>query len=377
MLASAREKWPPLGAQEKANDLDWGFHPKFSISLKPTSLYSQARPQNFDGSVEAMVACIRPVYEKVLESGGSLCIDMESYQYKDLSLAVFKRLRADYPAHSHLAVAMQAYLVDTDRDLAQLLDWSTSEGLPVSVRLVKGAYWDHEVMRARQNGWDIPVYTSKSETDAAFERNARFILEHHPTAFLACGTHNIRSIAAVMEAAKALGMPDDRYEFQVLYGMAEPIRRVLTRMTGRVRLYCPYGPILPGMAYLVRRLLENTANQSFLRLVFAETKDVAQPSCRSCGSGDRTEARFGGPFRLHATAGTPSEDKTRGLSRSSVPSSINRRPISPKRKSAASLRRQYRRSDKRWAEPVLFSSTARTGPPMMSSLPLIPLTPAR
>ncbi|HTZ40933.1 MAG TPA: proline dehydrogenase family protein, partial [Syntrophales bacterium] len=86
--------------------------------------------------------------------------------------------------------------------------------------------------------------------------------------------HNIRSIAAVMEAAKSLGVPDDRYEFQVLYGMAEPIRRLLTRTSGRVRLYCPCGPILPGMAYLVRRLLENTANQSFLRLVFAETKDV-------------------------------------------------------------------------------------------------------
>ena len=273
-LASARKKWPSLGVQGKANDLDWGFHPKFSISLKPTSLYSQARPQNFDGSVEAMVARIRPVYEKVLMSGGSLCIDMESYQYKDLSLAVFKRLRAEYPGHPHLAVAMQAYLVDTDRDLAQLLDWSASAGLPISIRLVKGAYWDYEVMRARQNGWDIPVYMGKSETDAAFERHAHFILESHPAAFLACGSHNIRSIAAVMETAKALGVPDDRYEFQVLYGMAEPIRRILTQTTGRVRLYCPYGPILPGMAYLVRRLLENTANQSFLRLVFAETKDV-------------------------------------------------------------------------------------------------------
>jgi RHH-type transcriptional regulator, proline utilization regulon repressor / proline dehydrogenase / delta 1-pyrroline-5-carboxylate dehydrogenase len=272
-LASAKRKWSPLGTLEKGNDLDWGFHPKFSVSLKPTSLYSQAKPQNFTGSVEAMVACIRPVYEKVLISGGSLCIDMESYQFKDLSLAVYKRLRAEYAAHSHLALAMQAYLVDTDRDLGQLLDWSTTEGLPVTIRLVKGAYWDHEVMRALQNGWDVPVHMNKSETDAAFERQALLVLSHS-SAYLACGTHNIRSIAAVMEGAKALGVPDNRYEFQVLYGMAEPIRRVLTRTSGRVRVYCPYGPILYGMAYLVRRLLENTANQSFLRLVFSETKDV-------------------------------------------------------------------------------------------------------
>ncbi|MBP1748544.1 MAG: putA [Deltaproteobacteria bacterium] len=281
-LGPARKEWSPLGAEQKTNDLDWGFHPKFSVSLKPTSLYSQGRPQNFDGSVEGMVARVRPVYEKVLENGGSLCIDMESYQYKDLSLEVFKRLRAEYPAHPHLALAMQAYLLDTDRDLAQLLDWSVSHGLPICIRLVKGAYWDYEVIRARQNSWDIPVFMSKSETDAAFERQALLILKHHPTAFLACGTHNIRSIAAVMEAAKALGVPDHRYEFQVLYGMAEPIRRLLARITGRVRLYCPYGPILPGMAYLVRRLLENTANQSFLRLVFADKMDIlgllAEPS---------------------------------------------------------------------------------------------------
>ncbi len=273
VLSRAGSEWPPLGVPEKTNDLDWGSHPKFSISLKPTSLYSQARPVDFDNSVEAVVMRIRPVYEKVLESGGSLCIDMESYQYKDLSLEVFKRLRAGYPDRSHLAVAIQAYLPDTDNDLRQLLDWSEKQGLPVSIRLVKGAYWDHEVMRARQNGWDIPVYMNKSETDAAFERNALRVLSH-PTSYLACASHNIRSIAAVMETARSLGVPDSRYEFQMLYGMAEPIQRVLARITGRVRLYCPCGQIVPGMAYLVRRLLENSANQSFLRLAFAERKDV-------------------------------------------------------------------------------------------------------
>jgi RHH-type proline utilization regulon transcriptional repressor/proline dehydrogenase/delta 1-pyrroline-5-carboxylate dehydrogenase len=297
-LQPAARAWPPLGAQQKANDLDWGFQPKFSISLKPTSLYSQARPQNFEGSVEAMVARVQPIYEKVIESGGSLCIDMESYQYKNLTIEIFKRFRAAYPAHTHLTLAMQAYLLDTDRDLTQLLDWGAEHGLPISIRLVKGAYWDYEVMRARQNSWDIPVYTNKSQTDAAFERHVLRILERYPAAFLACGTHNIRSISAAIETAKALSVPDDGYEFQLLYGMAEPIRRLLTRTTGRVRLYCPYGPILPGMAYLVRRLLENTANQSFLRLVFAEKTNIltllADPS--EAASGDKTASPGPVPF---------------------------------------------------------------------------------
>jgi RHH-type transcriptional regulator, proline utilization regulon repressor / proline dehydrogenase / delta 1-pyrroline-5-carboxylate dehydrogenase len=275
-LASAQERWPAFGGNGGGSaTLDWGHQPKISLSLKPTALYSQARPQNFDGSIDAVLARIRPVYEKVIAIGGSLCIDMESYQYKEMSIELFRRLRAEYPSVPSLSIAMQAYLRETDRDVAALIDWSRQNRLSVSIRLVKGAYWDYEIMRATQNGWPIPVYTEKGETDAAFERNARVILENHETAYLASGSHNIRSIAAVIEAAADLGVPDGRYEFQVLYGMAEPIRRLLAEATGRVRLYCPYGKIVPGMAYLVRRLLENTANQSFLRLLFAEKRDVA------------------------------------------------------------------------------------------------------
>jgi len=273
-LQRAQREWPPLGSGGDGNGLDWGHQPRYSVSIKPTSLYSQARPQNFDGSVDAMLARVRGISEKVMAGGGALCIDMESYQYKNMSLELFKRLRSEFPANPHLSVAMQSYLRDTDRDLVDLLDWSESRGLPVAIRLVKGAYWDYEILRTRQNGWEIPVYSGKAETDAAFERHARLILEHHGNAYLACGSHNIRSIAAVMETARDLAVPDDRCEFQVLYGMAEPVRRLLTRVTGRVRLYCPYGKIIPGMAYLVRRLLENTANQSFLRLMFAEKTDI-------------------------------------------------------------------------------------------------------
>jgi RHH-type proline utilization regulon transcriptional repressor/proline dehydrogenase/delta 1-pyrroline-5-carboxylate dehydrogenase len=140
--------------------------------------------------------------------------------------------------------------------------------------LVKGAYWDYETVIARQNGWQVPVYTIKAETDAAFERQAKKILQNHDICHLACGSHNIRSISAVLETAKTLKVPEERYEFQVLYGMAEPVRKALQKVVKRVRLYCPYGELLPGMAYLVRRLLENTANESFLRQSFVEKLDI-------------------------------------------------------------------------------------------------------
>ena len=203
-------------------------------------------------------------------------IDMEHHRFKDITLEVYRRLRAsqefrDYP---HLGIAIQSYLKDTDEDLKSLLAWARAEKLPISVRLVKGAYWDYETVIAKQNGWEIPVYTIKAESDAAYERHTRMILENHDICSYACASHNIRSISAAMEMAKELGVPEEKYEFQVLYGMAEPVRKGLLNVAKRVRLYAPYGDLLPGMAYLVRRLLENTANESFLRQSFVEEAEV-------------------------------------------------------------------------------------------------------
>ncbi len=200
-LEREQRSWRSLGGQMDGNGLDWGVAPKVSLSLKPSSLYSQTRPQNFEGSVAVMLRRIRPVYERVIEVGGALCIDMESYISKDMFLELYRRLRSEYAGYAHLSIAIQSYLRDTDRDLSDLLGWAREKGLPVSIRLVKGAYWDYEILRARQNGWEIPVYGSKAETDAAFERHVGLILRNHDVAYLACASHNIRSIAAALTMA--------------------------------------------------------------------------------------------------------------------------------------------------------------------------------
>ena len=140
----------------------------------------------------------------------------------------------------------------------------------MTVRLVKGAYWDTETILARQRRWPVPVYEHKQETDAAYERLARRLLENSEVIDCAFGTHNVRTIAACLAEARQLGLPPRRLEFQVLYGMAEPIKEALSGMGYRVREYCPLGQTLPGMAYLVRRLLENTSNEGFLRAKFSE-----------------------------------------------------------------------------------------------------------
>ena len=274
VLHKEQGKWPALGAGE--SEMDWGHAPKINVAVKPTSLYSQADPADWENSVQAIYRGFLPLVKKAKEIGAFVCIDIEQHHYKDITLEVYRRLRAtpelrDYP---YLGVALQAYLREADQDLDNLLSWAKENELPISIRLVKGAYWDYETILAQQNGWQIPVYTRKPESDAAFERLAAEILKNHEICHLACASHNIRSIAAVMEIANGLHVPTERYEFQVLYGMAGPVRRGLLDVAGRVRLYCPYGELLPGMGYLVRRLLENTANESFLRQSFAEHTDI-------------------------------------------------------------------------------------------------------
>jgi RHH-type transcriptional regulator, proline utilization regulon repressor / proline dehydrogenase / delta 1-pyrroline-5-carboxylate dehydrogenase len=269
-LGQAQRAWPALGGG--AGDFDWGHAPRINVSVKPSALFSLADAADLEGSVRGMLARLKPLYRAVVALRGFLCLDTEMRRLKNMTFELYRRLRADpeFRTYPHLGLAVQAYLRESDRDTDQLLEWSRQEKLLVSIRLVKGAYWDYETVLARQNGWPAPVYTVKAETDAAYERIAEKILRNHDVCHLACASHNVRTVSAVAELARTLEVPAHRYEFQALYGMAEPFRKALLRTTGRVRLYCPHGQLLPGMAYLIRRLLENTANESFLRQTFVE-----------------------------------------------------------------------------------------------------------
>ena len=273
-LKSEQKNWGGLPGKGGDGQLDWGHSPKVNIAVKPTALYCLANPQDFEGSVLAIMARLERILLKTMELNGYLCIDMESYRHKEIILEVYRRLRLRHRDYPHLGIVLQSYLRDTDQDLAELLAWGRDHQLQLSIRLVKGAYWDYETVKARQNDWEIPVWTIKAESDAAFERHARLILENQEICHFACASHNIRSISAVLEMAKELNVPEERYEFQLLYGMAEPVRKGILKIAGRVRLYSPYGDMVPGMGYLVRRLLENTANESFLRQSFAQDAEI-------------------------------------------------------------------------------------------------------
>lgn len=275
-IQQAQSDWTALGTANSTQDCPLGA--KVNISIKPSALYSQINPVDVEGSVGHILDRLKPVYRKIVEMNGFMCIDTEMRKYKEITFELYRRLRSnsEFRDYCHLGLAMQVYLKSSDRDIDLMLEWSRQQRLPISIRLVKGAYWDYEIVVARQNGWPIPVYTNKAETDAAFERSAEKILRNHDLCHFACASHNVRSVCSVMELARFLEVPDDRYEYQVLYGMAESFRDALLKMTGRVRLYCPQGELLPGMAYLIRRLMENTSNESFLRQSFVEGRELEE-----------------------------------------------------------------------------------------------------
>ncbi len=200
-------KWKPLDGG--SGDLDWGHAPKVNVAVKPSAFYSQSKSVDLDGTAEGMMASIEPVYKKVMSMGGFMCIDMEALKYKDATVELFKRLRTKYPDYPHLGIVFQAYLRSVDDDVRGLLDWAREKDLPISIRLVKGAYWDYETVLAKQNAWPVPVWTHKPESDMAFERVSKMILENSDICHFACASHNIRSISAIQEIATELNVPEE------------------------------------------------------------------------------------------------------------------------------------------------------------------------
>ncbi len=250
--------------------------PRFNLSVKVSSLYSQLSPVDPEGSGTALKERLRPIFRAAQAQGAFICLDMEQYDTKEIILRVFQELllEPEFRSWPDVGLAMQAYLRDTEVDLMGLIAWAKRRGTPVTVRLVRGAYWDYETVIARQNDWPVPVWTEKSETDRSYERCLRLLLESHPHLEAAIATHNVRSLALALAVAEQRGLAPDQYELQMLFGMADPLKEAVAEMGRRLRVYVPFGELIPGMAYLVRRLLENTASQSFLRMGFAEELPV-------------------------------------------------------------------------------------------------------
>ena len=268
-LAKEAKHWPD------SDQLEGGTNggrpiPKVNVSVKISALYSQIHPADPENAILHLKERLRPLFRRAKELGVFINLDMENYGLKNLTISLFESLldEPEFQEFHDAGLVIQAYLRDSPQDIERLIAWAKERNRRITIRLVKGAYWDYETVMARQRGWPIPVYLKKPQSDANYERLAKRMLEAHEQIYSAFGSHNVRSIAYLVATAEGLGLNRHAYEIQMLYGMAEPIKQALVQLGHRVREYCPVGEMLPGMAYLVRRLLENTSNEGFLKAKF-------------------------------------------------------------------------------------------------------------
>ncbi|MDZ8080595.1 MAG: L-glutamate gamma-semialdehyde dehydrogenase [Nostoc sp. DcaGUA01] len=263
-LVEASKNWTAIPAIDEA---DGELLPKVQVSVKLTAFYSQFDPLDAKGSEERVSDRIRILLRRAKELGAAVHFDMEQYAYKDITLNILKKLllEEEFRQRTDIGITIQAYLRDSEEDVKNVISWLKQRGYPLTIRLVKGAYWDQETIKSAQKHWPQPVYNDKAATDANFETITQLLLENHQYVYSAIGSHNVRSHARAIAIAETLNVPRRRFELQVLYGMGDKVAKALVDKGYRVRVYCPYGELLPGMAYLIRRLLENTANSSFLR----------------------------------------------------------------------------------------------------------------
>lgn len=255
--------------------LDWdnqGHLPRTNVSIKLSALCSQFKPTDPVGTMAAVQPRLRTLLRHAMKYDAYLHVDMEQNSYKPLTLEIFKQtlMEKEFRDFDNAGIVIQAYQPQAEADLLDLLKWVKKRKTPVWVRLVKGAYWDYETITSQYRNWPIPVYQEKWESDANYEKLTQILLQNFQWLKPAFGSHNMRSLAHAIAVAHELDVPPSAYEIQMLYGMGKEQAQVFAEMGHRVRIYTPFGELIPGMAYLVRRLLENTSNDSFLRQSFSE-----------------------------------------------------------------------------------------------------------
>ncbi|MEO7654897.1 MAG: bifunctional proline dehydrogenase/L-glutamate gamma-semialdehyde dehydrogenase PutA [Sphingomicrobium sp.] len=257
-----------------ASESDGDFRTAPGISVKLTALYPRFEFTHAAEAVAAVVPKVRELAMIASRAGVHLTLDAEEADRLELQMDVFEALLADEKLFENgwggFGLAIQAY----QKRALPLCDWvveaARAHGRKLLVRLVKGAYWDTEIKAAQVNGLvDYPVFTRKLATDVSYLACARKMLAASDVIYSAFATHNASTIAAI----KALA-GDTRFEFQRLHGMGEELYAELRKLeegigepVTPVRIYAPVGSHKELLAYLVRRLLENGANSSFVNRI--------------------------------------------------------------------------------------------------------------
>ena len=264
-----------------AEEAKGGFRSSPGISVKLTALHPRYEYTHAAEAVAAVLPVVRELALKASKADVHFTIDAEEADRLELQMDVFEALLVDDALFANgwagFGIAIQAY----QKRAAPLCDWvaaaARAHGRKLMIRLVKGAYWDTEIKAAQVGGLpDYPVFTRKVATDVSYLACAKKLLDASDVIYSAFATHNATTIGEVRALAK--GRP---FEFQRLHGMGEELYEELGKLEAAlgepptpVRIYAPVGSHKELLAYLVRRLLENGANSSFVNRIADEQVSV-------------------------------------------------------------------------------------------------------
>ena len=248
------------------------------VSVKISAIFSQINLLAWDATLTAVKERLRLLYRAALPGGKFVNLDMEEYRDLALTVSAFREVLEEPEFHSLRAgIVLQAYLPDSFSAQRDLLAWARQRvaggGAPIKVRLVKGANLAMETVEAELHGWSVAPYSTKAETDANFRRMLEFACqpENAAAARVGVGSHNLFDVALALVLRERHGVRD-AVEIEMLEGMANHQARVVRDAAGGILFYAPlvherdFGSAL---AYLIRRLDENTAPENFLSDLFA------------------------------------------------------------------------------------------------------------
>ncbi len=237
------------------------------LSIKLSALHPRYEEAQRERVMAELVPRVWTLCQRAAEANLNLTLDAEEVDRLELSLdvadALMARIAAEHPLWQGFGLALQAYQTRSFELVEHVIALARQHRIRLMCRLVKGAYWDAEVKRAQEEGLPhYPVFTHKHHTDIAYLACARAMLDAPDAVYPQFATHNAGTVAALLQMAR---QRDARFELQRLHGMGEGLyREVLREPLLSCRVYAPVGPHRDLLAYLVRRLLENGANSSFV-----------------------------------------------------------------------------------------------------------------
>ncbi|MFP5385627.1 MAG: bifunctional proline dehydrogenase/L-glutamate gamma-semialdehyde dehydrogenase [Bacteriovoracia bacterium] len=259
----------PKGEKNKAGILN------AHVSIKVSALSHDFRPQAFEATYAKVAPRLKRILQEAQREEVFINVDAEHYHYRDLVLEIYGKVLLETPElkdYDQTGIVVQAYLRDGARHLMDVVELARKRNIRMPIRLVKGAYWDAETIEGEAHQFTPPQFLNKEESDLHFRQLAYLSLKNHEFIQLAIGSHNLQDHAFV-ESVRELRFPKAPViEHQCLHMTYEALSHGLAKMGWPTRNYMPIGNLLVGMAYLVRRIMENSSQVGVLSIMRSHQK---------------------------------------------------------------------------------------------------------